>query len=106
MSSGVSHRYVMGTSATVLGLLATQALRELDSVERPVRVVPSLWVGKQESSTAGSHVTIFSRAYQVVDRTFESQFAEAYEAFAQGQKRLEQQFADILAANLWNLYAR
>lgn len=70
--------------------------------------LPANWVPATRSvnSTNSMHVGFFSGLYPLVDNSFSAQFADAYLTFANSQKRMDQDFSEILAANIWDLYAR
>ena len=106
MSSSWTYKGIGSTAGTDLGLIAMRTLTQAEAKDFPLPGRESRWTGTNEPSTVGSYVGIFSGAYAVVDQGFESQLAEAYETFTAGQKPLEREFASILVANLWELYAR
>ena len=90
----------------MLSLLALNGLAHAAPIDVPRPVTLTKWVARQEQSTVGNFVSLFNRSYSVVDRGFDEDLAVAYEAFTKKQKRLDPEFSEILAANLWDLYAR
>ena len=101
-----SHKGMGGTAGTFLGLLAISTLPRIEALAAMPLGAQTRWTDKHEQSTSSSHVGVLSGTYTVVDRPFEVQLALAYERFLAGQKPLEPEFAEILVANLWNLYER
>lgn len=101
-----SQKGIGGTAGTFLGLLAISTLPQIGALAATPLSPQTKWTGKHEPSTASSHAGLLSGTYAVVDRPFEVQMALAYENFVAGQKPLEPEFAEILVANLWNLYER
>lgn len=101
-----SHKGLTGTAGTVLSTVLALHSGPLDAWDRVTDFRHSRWTAQQEPNTAGTYPGISGSAFTTVNRDFEAEIALAYEAFATAQKRLEPDFAAILASNLWDLYAR
>jgi len=101
-----SHKGLTGTAGTILSTVLALHSVPMDAADRVPEPRHSRWTAIQEPNTAGLYSGIAGTALALVDRDFEAEIALAYEAFAAAQKRLEPEFATILASNLWDLYAR
>lgn len=106
MNNSWSHTGLTGTAGTVLSTVLALHVAMTDPTDRVTNPSPSRWTLQQEPNTAATRSSISGGGFNLVDRDFEIEIAAAYEAFAAAQKRLDPEFANILAANLWDLYAR
>ena len=93
-------------AGTMIGILAIAALESLPkdippgfTREKPIR-------SNGESATVSNLVSSSSLNYSIIDKSLTIEVAEAYERFAASQKPLDPEFARLLSANLWDLYAR
>ena len=93
-------------AGTMFGILASAAL-----ANQPVG--PEIHFANEtrirsigQSSTSSSLVAQMRSAQVLGDKSLIAEIATAYEQFASKQKPLEPEFAELLTANLWELYVR
>lgn len=98
--------YGRTAAGTMIGILAIDALGRVPkdllqrvAVEKRIR-------SNGESATVSNPIAPSSLNYSIIDKSLTIEVAEAYERFAAIQKPLDPEFARLLTANLWDLYAR
>ena len=107
MNSSLSNvGYERTAAGMMFGILATAALvSQPTEVPNHSAVEKRIWT-KGESATVGNVNASLSRHFSIIDQSLVTEVAETYARFAASQKPLDPEFARLLSANLWDLYAR